>query len=226
MSSFFILTLLQYLFAAGHLITIYNMKKFALLVCLLFSFPAVASAQIYTAGSGYYPQEPSVIFPWEISLGLTGAYSPVKETDGERLLNWQGGVSARALYYLTPWFGVGPEGSWLVPLSANSFVDKYTVLRGGLAGKFVSASDTATRSYAILSAGVTRRKAEYAVGLEESKKSSYFAFGVGIETDVADACFIGLEIRGIYNTSTKLGRISYLTSRWEAEASLRVGMRF
>lgn len=217
---------MQYLFAAGHLITIYNMKKFALLACLLLSFPAVTSAQIYTAGSGYYPQEPSVIFPWEVSLGLTGAYSPLQETDGERLLNLQGGVSARALYYLTPWFGVGPEGTWFFPAGGRPLVDKYKVFRFGAAAKFVAASDTATRSYGILAAGVNRREAEYSVGIKESKKSAYFAFGVGIETDVADSCFIGLELRGIYNTSAELGRISYLTSRWEAEASVRAGMRF
>lgn len=202
------------------------MKKLALCLLLLLSFPAVSSAQIYTAGSGYYQQKPSVVFPWEVSLGLTGIYSPVAEFSGEHLFKFQGGVSAQVLYYLAPWVAVGPEGAWFFPASGRPLVDKYKVFRGGLAGKFVAASDTATRSYGILAAGFSRRKAEYAFGMNETKNSSYFAFGLGVETDVADSSFIGLELRGVYNTDAGIGVFSHLVSRWEAEASLRAGMRF
>ena len=217
---------MQYLFSAGYLVTIYNMKKLALCLLLLFSFPAVSSAQIYTAGSGYYQQEPSVIFPWEASLGLAGSFSPVKEANGERLINLQGGVSARVLYYWAPWMGVGLEGTWFFPESGSPLIDKYQMRRGGIVGKFIAASETSTRSYGILAAGFTRREAEYSFDLKEHKTSAYFAFGLGVETDVSDASFIGAEVRGIYNTSSELGRFSYLVSRWEAEASLRFGMRF
>ncbi len=189
-------------------------------------FPAVSFSQIYTAGSGYQQLEPSVIFPWEVSVGLTGAISPVKEINGERVIGAQGGISARALYYLAPWAGVGLEGTWFFPESGDPLIDKYKVYRGGVVGKFVSASETATRSYGILAVGLNRRKVEYVFNWQESKKSAYFAFGFGLETDVSDAAFIGAEVRGIYNTSTDLGRFSHLVSRWEAEGSIRLGMRF
>lgn len=226
MSSFFILTLLQYLFGAGYLVTIYNMKKLALCLLLLFSFPAVSSAQIYTAGSGYYPKEPSVLFPWEASLGLTGSFSPVKEANGERLINLQGGVSARVLYYWAPWMGIGLEGTWFSSESGSSLIDKFCMRRGGVVGKFIAASETSTRSYGLLAAGFTRREAEYSFDLKEHKTSAYFAFGLGVETDVSDSSFIGAEVRGIYNTSSDVGHFSYLVSHWEAEGSLRFGVRF
>lgn len=178
----FSLILLQYLFFAGHLVTIYSMKKLALCLLVLLSFPAVSSAQIYTAGSGYYQPELSVIFPWEVSFGLTGSLSPVKETNGERLINLQGGVSARILYYWSTWMGVGLEGTWFFPESGSPLIDKYNVRRGGLVGKFVAASETYTRSYGVLAAGFTRREAEYSFDLKEHKTSAYFAVGLGVET--------------------------------------------
>lgn len=199
-----------------------------MVLCCLFLlfFPAVLPAQIYTAGSGYYSRDPSVIFPWEASLGLTGVYAPVKEPAGDRLLRVQGGVSARFVYYLAPWVGVGLEGTWFFPASGQPLMDKYKVMRGGVVGKFVVSSETATRSYGLLSAGWNRREAVYFFGWREQKSSAYWAAGLGVETDVSDASFIGAEIRGIYNSSAQLGRFTCLESQWEAEASIRFGMRF
>lgn len=217
---------LQYFFRAGYLVTIYSMKKLALSILLFLAVPAFSFAQIYTAGSGYYPQERSVVFPWEASLGLTGAFYPLEETDGERLLSLQGGFSARALYYLAPWVGLGVEGAWFFPSGGDSLVDKYKVLRGGVTGKFIAVSETSVRSYGVLAAGFTRRETAYSFGWSEYNNSAYFAFGFGVETDVADSVFIGVELRGIYNTSGDLGKFTRLVSRWETEGSVRLGLRF
>lgn len=202
------------------------MKKTVLCLLLLLFVPSLSPAQIYTAGTGYYQQEPSVIFPWETSFGAAGVFSPVKETGGERLFNFQGGATVRALYYVAPWAGFGLEGVWFVPAGGHTVIDKYQVMRGGIAGKFVAASETSVRSYGILGAGLGRRKAEYSFGWNEHKSFGYFAFGLGVETDVSDAAFIGAEARGIYNTSAALGRFASLVSRWESEVSVRLGFRF
>lgn len=202
------------------------MKKLALLGLLLFSFPACSSAQIYSAGSGYYQNKPSVVFPWEVSLGLTGAFSPVEEPSGERLSNCQFGVSARALYYLMPWFAVGPEGTLFFPTDGHSIIEKYRMRRAGLAVKLVSSGETSTRSYGVFGAGFTRREAEYVFNFSEDKNSSYFALGFGLETDVGDTSFIGVEVRALYNTHAELGMYSRLVSRWEADVSVRAGVRF
>lgn len=105
-------------------------------------------------------------------------------------------------------------------------MEKYHVVRGAVVGKFVAASETSTRSYGILAAGLGRRKAQYSFDWNEQKSFTYLSFGFGIETDVADASFIGAEVRGIYNTSSSLGRFASLVSRWEAEASVHFGFRF
>lgn len=202
------------------------MKKLALLGFLLFSFPAFASAQIYSAGGGYYQHKPSVVFPWEVSLGLAGAFSPVEDASGKRLLAGQPGVLARVLYYVTPWLGLGPEGTLFFPVSGHPFIDKYRVRRAGLAAKWISPADTATRFYGVLAGGLTRREVEYVFDWSARKNSSYWAVGFGLETDIGDASFISFEARGVYNTGAELDMFAHLVSRWEAEASVRAGVRF
>ncbi len=202
------------------------MKKLALFSFLLFLFPACSSAQIYHAGGGSQQNKPAPVFPWEMSVGVTGVFSPVEEPFGERLLNFQWGLSACILYYLTPWVAVGPEGTVFFPASASPIVDKYRVRRAGVVGKFLWVEDSSTRSYSLLAAGFTRREVAYSFNWSESADSSYIAFGTGVETDIAEAAFIGVELRGIYNTKTELGMFSRMVSRWEAEVSVRAGVRF
>lgn len=145
---------------------------------------------------------------------------------GDRLLNFQWGLSARVLYYVTSWLAVGPEGTLFFSASASPVLDKYRVRRAGIAAKFVPERDFSTRSYGIFAAGVTRREAEYSFEWSESSTSSYFAFGIGSETDLSETSFIECELRGIYNIKSGLGMFSQLASHWEAEASVRVGVRF
>jgi len=200
------------------------MKKLLLLLALL-GLSSASSAQIYRAG-GYYNNESVVVSPWEISAGIAGLYAPLKELSGLHLMNLQGGVSLRPLYYITPWAALGPEGSWTWSESGSTSVKKYTVRRVGAAGKFVFPGESSARTYGIIAAGLNDRKVEFDFNRNERKSSAYFAFGLGLETEVWDGFFTGLEVRAVYNTSTELGFYTHLVSRWEAEVSVRAGIRF
>lgn len=200
------------------------MKKLLLLLALV-GFSSAAPAQIYRAG-GYYNDEPVVVSPWEISAGVVGMYAPLKELSGLRLMKFQGGVSLRPLYYVTPWAALGPEGSWTWTESGSSAVKKYTVRRIGAVGKFVFPGESAARTYGIVAAGLNDRKVKFDFDRNERKNSAYFAFGLGLETEVWDGFIAGLEVRAVYNTSTELGFYTRLVSRWETEASIRAGIRF
>lgn len=186
----------------------------------------VAPAQIYTAGSGSYPKDPPVPAPWEVSFGLRASSSSINETHGERLLSWNSGISAHALYYVTPGMGIGLEGAWSFPARAYPVVDKYMLSRLGGMVKFITGREESARSYMLLAAGITQRKAVYTFDWVQRHTSAYFAFGWGAEVDVWKSSFVGLEGRVIYNTSDKVGRFVYAASLWEAEARVCWGVRF
>lgn len=201
------------------------MKKLALLV-VLFAFPIVVSAQVFSLDNNAYEPAFSTLATWEISLGLTGAFSPIKEPAGERLLGQQGGISARAIYYLKPWLGVGVEGVSFFPASASPVVDKYKVRRGGIVGKVVAGKEVPVRPYGLVAAGFSRREVMYTFNWTQHHSAHYVALGVGVEMDMSSAIFVGAEVRGIYNTSAEIGRFVRLESRREMEVSLCWGLRF
>lgn len=202
------------------------MKKLALFCIILCAFPSAVNAQIYNPTQSSYRPVFSTLPPWEVSLGLTGVFSPIKETDGERLLGQQGGGSLRALYYLKPWLGMGIEGTWFFPSSANPVVDKYKVRRGGVVGKLVVGREVPVRPYGVVATGISRREVEYSFNWAQHYSANYVAFGLGVEIDMSATSFVGAEVRGIYNTSTEIGRFVRLESRREIEASLCLGLRF
>ena len=204
------------------------MKRFltSLLCTLLFSLLATAGhAQFYTAGNTDISPLNTKSHPWEISLAGSVDFMKLKDVSGWEALSHQKGLSARALFYAIDFLALGLEGTAFADEKIAG-VEKYTVYRMGLVSKLILATDTLPRSYVLLGGGKTARKLNYTFDWKESSSSAYYLLGAGVETDIWEMVFAGLEIHFIYNDKTPVGSFYHLRSRWETQLLLRAGIRF
>lgn len=206
------------------------MKRILLLgVLLLPASDSVVFSQIYRAGDYYYASvpEPAVLeHRWETSADVFASSSSVRELSGISPIRAEWGFGARALYALSPWASVGAEGAVSRSQDSDPLVSGYRFVRMGAAIKFTLTPNTTPRTYVLLGAGVTRRKIQY-LGMEDIKADSpYLAFGLGVETDLTDGWFIGMEGRAVYDFKRDFGAYFYLKHPWTAALLLRTGCRF
>lgn len=221
---------LDYFVGRDILLQYYYMKRILLLCAALLplSYSPLFS-QIYRAGDYYYsPQpKPAVLDSrLEITADAFIGSNTIKELSGITLLRSESGLGMTVLYALAPWVSAGLEGAVSRSEEAEPLLHKYSFMRWGAAAKFTLTPSTAPRTYILIGAGLTRHKTEYLGGRRERKDSPYTAVGLGAETDLTDAWFIGMEGRGIYHFDRKIGTYFYLKHRWNASFRVHTGIRF
>ena len=186
-------------------------------------------SQIYRAGDFYYTSSPAPAVlenRWEIAVSVSVASSALKEISGASVQHWETAPGARVLYALNSWASVGMEGAVSDSRSGGSLLSEYKSARWGMAVKFTLTPNTAPRTYVLAGAGITRREVEYLGKRQDAASSPYMTFGLGVETDLTDAWFIGLEGGAVYTFDKDIGPYLSLKHRCSALLAARTGIRF
>ncbi len=201
------------------------MKKWQALFLVSFLIGTALQAQeVYHAGE-YIPAVEKRNWV-EISAAATRSFYRLQDVGKQDQLTHQTGLSGRALLVLTPWLGIGAEGTWFEKEKSIAYVPGYKTIRYGLIGKFTLTPDTQPSVYVLAGTGKTKREFSYAFNLQETDTTSYILSGVGLEVSVFRGLFIAAEVDGVYNLHRHVSRFFALNRRWEIEVSARAGIRF
>jgi len=197
-------------------------------MCCLSTLP-LSGAPLYRVGA---PKPQDDFVHWEVSAEGVFSSAEVEDSDGNKALNGARGVGLRTTYALRPWLALGAEGLHFKKQTFGPFVKRYEAERVGILAKITLSPDTSPRAYAVLGAGknfysLTYGKTMASAHWKKTKKSaSYVQLGLGLETDIWKAWFIGAEGDIFYGRKTGLGRYYQTGKTWEALGRLRTGIRF
>ena len=70
------------------------------------------------------------------------------------------------------------------------------------------------------------RKLSYMGIQTRSSHSAYALVGTGVEVPISHGIFLAAEVQAIYHAKKELDGLTLLKRRWEADLSLRGGIRF
>ena len=187
------------------------------------ALPLGVAGQIYQAGQSASAAPSSA--RWEISAGWTRGYMGITDHTADTLFSNQTGLSARGLYYFTPWLAVGPEGVWFEEekFAANN---RFKNTRYGAVAKWTLTPDTLPAAYFLTGVGSSARKLSYMGIQTRSSHSAYALVGTGVEVPISHGIFLAAEVQAIYHAKKELDGLTLLKRRWEADLSLRGGIRF
>lgn len=190
----------------------------------------LSAAPLYRAGETNVKEQD--FLRWEVSAGGVFSSLSLQDAYGQNVQNGAKGFNLRALYVLSPYIGVGIEGTHFSSRNIATWIDKYQTDRVGALVKFSLAPEVSPRVYALLGAGISRYRLEYrksAPTLHWKNTNThipYALFALGLEKDFWRSCFIGLEGNLAYHKRTHISTYYRLEKRWETAAHIRAGVRF
>ena len=201
------------------------MKKWQAFFLISFLAVLPLQAQIYHAGeentTGASRRN------WvELSAAGTRSFYTLQDGGNYTQLSHQDGLSARALWLITPNIGLGLEGTWFEKEKSIPVVSSYKMRRYGVIGKWILTPDTAPKAYLLAGVGRTKRQFSYEFPLSEEKKTNYYLAGIGLDVTLWRNLFAAAEVTAVYNAHATTGNFYHLKHRWETNASLRAGVRF
>lgn len=142
------------------------------------------------------------------------------------------GMNGRALWSPLPWLALGAEYTRFFQTDLTAaLVDTYRVNRMGGIIKLTLAPNTLPRLYLLAGYGRTVHKLNFArlPGMQWSpirKDIPYWLAGLGIEMDVWECVFAGLEGNILWNNNRRLGPYHQTSSKVDTSLQLRMGVRF
>jgi len=206
------------------------MKKFYFILFLFACVGNLFSAPLYRAGETKSPA--TDFYRWEVGADYIYSFMGLKDRFGSNALRGAQGVGVRALYNLTPYIGVGAEGSHFFGQSFGNFVSKYEQDRAGVLLKLTLSPDVSPRVYGVFGIGKSRHRFVYRKTpatlhwKNGTSSATYLQAGLGAETDIWKNFFIGAEGDFNYHPTTSLNFYYRLKRKWAFSGRLRIGVRF
>ena len=199
--------------------------KYVLISFFLFGF-SLSFGQIYRAGEA---PSSSPELHWEVAAGWSASTGETELKGGSSSTNGQHGWSGRFLYVPSTRWALGGEGTFFLSQKINPLVVRYHSYRVGLLAQYRLTPDTIPLVYLLAGAGVTSHHLNYVSAYwkkKDTKEIVYAMAGAGLEVPLWQNIFVAVEGRAVYNRGGNLSEFYGLSSRWEAEGKIWLGVRF